>query len=418
MHVLSVSAENGEAKVNKSPIMGWSSWNAFRIDISEDLIKEQANIMASNGMKEAGYEYINIDDGYFGGRDEKGVLYANDKFPSGMKSVADYIHSKGFKAGIYTDAGIKRCASIYDKDPNFNEGGGTFNYRDIDFETFVNEWGYDFIKVDWCGGKIQELDPEEEYTNISKEIIATGKDIAWEVCNWEFPGEWVTDIASHWRISVDIEPEFYSITHIIDKNAGLADYASPGHYNHMDMLQVGNGMTYEEDKSHFSMWSIMGSPLLTGNDLRNMSDETLSILTNNEVIAINQDPLGLQGQRIVKDGNKEVWVKPIEDYESGAVALFNRGEKATKITVKWEDIGIDGPAEVRDLWEHEDLGVFDDSFTATVPKHGIVMLKVKGANVIDKAKDIPAVLLVVGGLLLAGMIAIMTFLIKRRRKIE
>ncbi|CQR47316.1 Alpha-galactosidase A precursor [Paraliobacillus sp. PM-2] len=363
---------------DRTPTMGWSSWNAFHIDINEDLIKEMADIMESSGLKDAGYEYVNVDDGYFGGRDENDVLYANEKFPSGMKSLADYIHSKGLKAGIYTDAGITRCAPIYDNDPYFPEGGGSYGYRQLDFNTFINDWGYDFVKVDWCGAELMDLDPQTEYTSIKENIEATGKDVVYEVCNWTFPGEWVTDVASHWRISGDIRPNFGSITHIIDLNAGLAEYAGPGHYNHMDMLQVGNGMSYEEDKSHFSMWSIMASPLLLGNDLREMSEETLSILTNEEVIAVNQDPLGIQGERIVKNGEKEVWLKPIENYTSGAVALFNRSNTEAEITVNWDDIGLEGNVSVRDIWEHEDKGEFSDSYTATVPAHGIVMLKVKG----------------------------------------
>ena len=192
----------------KTPMMGWSSWNAFRIDINEENIKEQADIMARNGMKEVGYNYVNIDDGFFGGRDHQNVLYANSKFPSGMKTLADYIHDQGFKAGIYTDAGITRCASRYDDDPNFPDGGGCYGYRDIDFDTFFNTWGYDFVKVDWCGGEVQELDQQEEYLDIAKHILEVEREIEWEICSWEFPGEWATTIASHWRMSQDIDPSF------------------------------------------------------------------------------------------------------------------------------------------------------------------------------------------------------------------
>lgn len=375
-----------EPTSGQTPLMGWSSWNAFHIDIDEDIIKAQADIMASSGMMDAGYEYINVDDGYFGGRDADGVLYANEKFPSGMKDLADYIHSKDLKAGIYTDAGTVRCAPIYDADPHFPEGGGSFGYRQLDFDTFINDWGYDFVKVDWCGGQIQKLDPETEYKSIKENIIATGKDILWEICNWTFPGVWATDIASHWRISGDIAPNFNSITTIIDLNAGLAEYASPGHFNHMDMLQVGNGMSYEEDKSHFSMWSIMASPLLTGNDLREMSEETLSILTNKEVIAVNQDSLGIQAERVKKNGGQEIWAKPLENYTSGAVALFNRGNSAATMTVNFEEVGVKGPVSVRDLWEHEDKGIFEESYTVEVPAHGIVMLKVEGDTMFGTQK--------------------------------
>lgn len=363
-------------------MMGWSSWNAFRINIDEEKIKAQADLMARNGMKEAGYNYINIDDGFFGGRDEQGVLYANDKFPSGMKALADYLHDRGFKAGIYTDAGITRCAARYDADPNFPEGGGCYGYRALDFDTFFNVWGYDFVKVDWCGGEVQELDQQEEYVDIAQHLSEIERAIEWEICSWGFPGEWATELASHWRISQDIDPTFASIVDIIDKNADLAQYAQPGHYNHMDMLQVGNGMSYEEDQAHFSMWAMMSSPLITGNDLRTMSAETLAILTNEEVIAVNQDALGLQAQRVMQKQDTEVWYKPIEQYEKGAIALFNRSEEAQDITVNWADIGLDAQAvtdlAVRDLWQHQDQGSFKDSYTATVPAHGIVMLTVSG----------------------------------------
>lgn len=372
-----------ESGPGRTPIMGWSSWNAFRININEQLIREQADAMVSSGMADAGYSYVNLDDGYVGGRDSKGVLLPNAKFPSGMKALADYIHSKGLKAGIYTDAGTVRCASIYDNDPNFPEGGGSYGYRQTDFETFVNTWGYDFVKVDWCGGQKQKLDPQTEYTNIKQVLNTLSKEVIYEVCNWAFPGEWVTNIASQWRVSGDIAPNFNSITHIIDLNANLAKYAGPGHYNHMDMLQVGNGMTYEEDKSHFSMWAIMASPLIAGNDLRTMSDQTKSILTNKEVIAVNQDPLGVQATRAVKNGSQEVWVKQLKDPTSKAVALFNRGNSAVQMKVNWTDVGLNGSVSVRDLWEHKDKGVFENSYSVTVPAHGIVMLKVKANSSIE-----------------------------------
>lgn len=378
----SQTAAAAAALPGQTPIMGWSSWNAFHINISEQLIKEQADAMVSSGMADAGYQYVNLDDGYFGGRDENGVLYANSKFPSGMKSLADYIHSKGLKAGIYTDAGKVRCAAIWDNDPYFPEGGGSYGYRQLDFDTFIDTWGYDFVKVDWCGGERQGLDPETEYTSIKGNIDAIGKEVVYEVCNWGFPGAWVTEVGSQWRISGDIAPNFNSITRIIDLNADLAQYAGPGHFNHMDMLQVGNGMSYEEDKSHFSMWAIMASPLIAGNDLRTMSEQTKSILTNKEVIAVNQDPMGLQGVRAIKNGNQEIWVKPLENRASGAIALFNRGNSAVQMTVNWEDVGLSGSVSVRDLWEHEDKGRFEGSYSATVPAHGIVMLKVKGNSAI------------------------------------
>ncbi|OAB43046.1 NPCBM/NEW2 domain-containing protein [Paenibacillus antarcticus] len=360
-----------------TPIMGWSSWNAFRINISEQLIHEQADAMVSSGMQDAGYQFVNLDDGWIGGRDASGVPQPNPKFPSGMKSLADYIHSKGLKAGIYTDAGRKRCATIYDNDPYTTVGDGSYDYGQLDFNTYIKTWGYNFVKVDWCGGQEMRLDQETEYKKIKQYIDNIGISTLYEICSWAFPGAWVTDVGSQWRISGDISPHFSSITNIIDINEKWAQYAGPGHFNHMDMLQVGNGMTYEEDKSHFSMWAIMASPLIAGNDLRTMSAQTKEILTNKEVIAVNQDPMGIQGIRVVKNGDKEVWAKPLENRSSGAVALFNRSNSATNITVNWNDLGISGSASVRDLWAHQDKGSFSSLYTANVPAHGIIVLKIK-----------------------------------------
>lgn len=374
--------ENGWGR---TPLMGWSSWNAFRINIDESLIKAQADALVSSGMKAAGYSYINIDDGYFGGRNADGILKANPKFPNGMKAVADYIHSKGLKAGIYTDAGRVTCGSIYDNDPYVQPGDGSFDHRQQDFDTFIKTWGYDFVKVDWCGAHKMGLDPKSEYSQIKDHIATTGIPIFFEICNWEFPGSWVTEIGNHWRISGDISPSFNSILAIIDKNANLAPYAGPGHYNHMDMLQIGNGMTYEEDKAHFSMWAIMASPLIAGNDLRTMSYQTKEILTNSEVIAVNQDPAGFQGTRLVSDGDLEVWVKPLGSVSSGekAVVVLNRGITAADMTVNWYDIGIYFPALVRDLWAHQDKGMFESSCTVNVPSRGVVMMKLTTKSDLD-----------------------------------
>ena len=369
--------ENNQGRV---PIMGWSSWNNYRININEDIIKSQADAMVETGLADLGYQYINIDDGYFKERTSDGKLLENlDKFPSGMKSLADYIHSKGLKAGLYSDAGSNTCGSIWDADP-YGYGVGMYGHDKEDAELFFNEWGYDFIKVDWCGGQQQNLDLETRYTEIRDAILATGEDVVYNICSWSFPGEWALDVGNSWRISGDINNTFSSILSIIDKNEGLAKYAGPGHFNDMDMLQVGRGMTYDEDKSHFSMWSMMASPLLLGNDLTTMSDETLEIVSNKEMIDINQDVAGLQATKVKKTGDKEVWVKPLgsKNGNEKAVAFFNRGSTAADITASLQDIGLTSIETVRDVWDHVDIEPFEDSYTVNVPAHGIVVLRVSG----------------------------------------
>lgn len=373
-----------------TPIMGWSSWNNFRTNISDTLIREQADVMAMSGMKEVGYQYINIDDGYFGGRRDDGHLVSDSlKFPGGMKALASYIHSKGLKAGIYTDAGNNTCGSKFDQDKN-GIGVGLYGHEEQDLNLFFNEWGYDFLKVDYCGGLWQGLDEETRYMEIGHKIDSIedklGKEIVYNICRWEFPGTWAIRIADSWRISADIRPDFESILHIVDTSAYLSQYASPGHFNDMDMLQVGQGMSYEEDKAHFSMWAIMASPLLAGNDLRNMSNETFEILTNEEVIAVNQDVAGIQAKKVRDYGDLELWVKSLGTKRSTikAVAFLNRSDSVSDATVQWNDIGLNGKATVRDLWDHEEKGEFEKAYSVSIPSHGVVMLKISGTEILPQ----------------------------------
>jgi alpha-galactosidase len=368
------------AQKAKPPIMGWSSWNGFRVKIDEKLIREQADAMISSGLYDAGYRYINIDDGYFGGRDSSGNLFVNPKkFPSGMKALTDYIHSKQLKAGIYTDGGDNTCAFIGKREP-FGKGVGMFGHISQDCNSFFNEWNFDFIKIDWCGGRNLKLDVEKTYRSIIDTALLFKKDVNINVCRWEFPGEWVIDKADSWRISTDINPKFSTVLMIIDKNADLYKYASPGHYNDMDMLEVGNGMSYEEDKAHFSMWCMMNSPLLSGNDLRKMNQQTIEILTNKELIALNQDQ-GFQQARRISTANKvEVWVKQLgrSNSKEYAVAILNRGDKETTYDLSAKLIHISPKAKIRDLWLHQDLGKLGNTRSVTLPIHGIVVLKLKG----------------------------------------
>ena len=361
-----------------APIMGWSSWNHFHINIDEKMIREQADAMISSGMYKAGYRFINIDDGYFGGRNSDGNLLTDTKkFPSGMRALTDYIHARKLKAGIYSDAGKNTCGSKYDNDPN-GIGVGMYGHVERDCNLFFNDWKFDFLKVDWCGGDWMGLDEETEYTKIIHAVKSINPEIVFNICRWQFPGEWAIKLADSWRISGDIRENFSSILRIIDLNADLHQYSSPGHYNDMDMLQVGRGMTYDEDKTHFSMWCMMNSPLLAGNDLRNMTRETIEILTNKEIIALNQDKGFRQATRLLREGDIEIWVKPLgKTGKQKAIAIMNRGEKTGQTALTPEKIGVSSTSKLRDLWLHENIGKLGKSRTFTIPKHGIVVLKVK-----------------------------------------
>lgn len=371
---------------SKTPIMGWASWNNFRVEINEDIIKAQADAMISSGLNEAGYNFINIDDGFYGGRDEHGNLLVHPvRFPNGMKALAEYIHAKGLNAGIYTDAGINTCASFWDKD-TIGSGMGLYGHEVKDLTRYLKEWDYDFIKVDWCGGEWMGLDEEVQYTHIANIARSIKPSVIFNICRWQFPGIWATQVADSWRISGDIDNHFSSILAIIDINADLWKYASYGHYNDMDMLQVGRGMSYEEDKAHFTMWAMMHSPLLLGNDLTEMSDETLEIVTNEDIIALNQTSYVYQARRMVDYGDLEVWAKPLIDSMSGevAVVLLNRAEEAQPIKFALKQVGVEASKGyiMKDLWSKETFDSPTDlEVLRQVPAHGVVVLKIKGASI-------------------------------------
>lgn len=370
----------------KTPIMGWASWNNFRTEINEGIIKSQADAMISTGLNKAGYNFINIDDGFYGGRDANAnILVHPVRFPSGMKSLAKYIHSKGLNAGIYSDAGINTCASFWDKD-TIGAGMGLYGHEEQDLNLYLKEWDYDFIKVDWCGGDWMGLDEEVQYTHIANLAHSIKPSAIFNVCRWKFPGKWVTLVADSWRISGDIDNHFKSILAIIDLNADLWKYASYGHYNDMDMLQVGRGMSYEEDKAHFSMWAIMQSPLLLGNDLTKLSKETLEIITNQEIITLNQSTFVYQARRMVDYGDLEVWAKPLVSSMSGevAVTLLNRSEKAQSIKFSLDAVSLDAKAgyTIKDLWSKETFKTSNlNEVVREVPAHGVVVLKIKGKSI-------------------------------------
>jgi alpha-galactosidase len=356
--------------------MGWNSWNKFACDVSEKLIKETADAMVANGMKDAGYQYVVIDDCWQVKRDAKGRIVPDpQRFPSGMKALADYVHGKGLKFGLYSDAGTGTCQ----KRP------GSKGHEELDAKTYA-EWGVDYLKYDWCNTEGQ--DTREAYGRMSRALRASGRPIVFSICEWggTRPWLWAQGVGHLWRSTGDIQDCWdcgtswggMGVVHIVDLNAELYPYAGPGHWNDPDMLEVGNGgLTPAESRAHFSLWALFASPLMAGNDLRSMSKETLDILTNREVIAVNQDPLGVQGRRIHDGGAKEVWFKPLQD-GSRAVILFNRGTERGDISVSWEDLGLfpGSKASVRDLWKKGDLGAVTGRFKVDVDPHDVVMVRV------------------------------------------
>ena len=378
-----------------TPIMGWSSWNSFGQNVNEAAVLAQADALKRTGLADVGFVYVNIDDTFQDGRDENGVLKVNDaKFPNGMQYIAEYCHDLGLRAGIYSDAGDNTCFSGANREQyaawlreiDGGKGVGLYGYEEQDLRMYLDEWGYDFIKVDWCGGVNLSLDQQLQYTKISNIIRQISEDTgSWKifnVCSWRFPGEWVVDIADSWRISGDVEPTWTHILKQIDDTASLAQYAGPGHVNDPDMMVVGNGyLTYDQNKSHFSMWCMLAAPLILGNDLRYVSDQTLSILKNEELIALNQDSAVIQASLLksVGDGNQgQVWVKDLGEANSNekAVAFLNRSDEPMTIDINWNaDLGMQGNINVRDLWLHEDLPK-SAGYTAELPAHGIVVLKV------------------------------------------
>jgi alpha-galactosidase len=363
-----------------TPPMGWNSWNKFACDgLNETVVKKMADAFITSGMKDAGYQYVNLDDCWMDGRDTaSGKIKVNTKkFPSGIKALADYIHGKGLKIGLYSTPNTKTCTGLYS---GYTGGVGSLGYETIDAQTYA-EWGIDYLKYDKCQGKLSA------FAVMRDALRATGRPIVYSInpgdqgpyctptnCSIDLP-----KIANLWRIEFDINATWGSVIRLIDKNKPEWVGAGPGHWNDPDMLEVGNGLNDVEGRAHFSMWAIMASPLITGNDLSTMSATTKEILTNKEVIAVNQDPLGKQGRVVATPGtNLEVWSKEMTGTNVRAVALFNRGTAAASITVKWSDIGIPaGSATVRDLWAAKDLGAFTDSYTANgVVSHSVVMLKV------------------------------------------
>jgi len=366
----------------QTPPMGWNSWNKFGCNVSEKLIMDMADKMVETGMKDAGYEYVVIDDCWQVDRDSLGFIQADpDRFPHGMKYLADYIHSKGLKFGLYSCAGSYTCQG--------RPGSRGHQFQDA---LMYAKWGVDFLKYDWCSDEGQNA--QAAYATMSDAIKESGRPIILSICEWgeHEPWKWGKGIGHLWRVTADIRDCYQclfdwggvGVLNVIDKMADLYPYAGPGHWNDAEMLEVGNGgMTKDEYITHFSMWCMLAAPLMAGNDLTKMDKDTHEILTNKEVIAVDQDPMGEQGRRFMDMGEKEIWAKPLSNGEL-AVCFLNRTDFPWKLDYNWRAQTIYFANEVnihaneyviRDLWKHKDIGTTAQNTKTTIPAHGVLMVR-------------------------------------------
>ncbi|XP_071734698.1 alpha-galactosidase-like [Rutidosis leptorrhynchoides] len=355
--------ENG---LGRTPQMGWNSWNHFGCKIDEKLIRGTADAIVSTGLATAGYEYVNIDDCWAElHRDSQGNLVPKtETFPSGIKALADYVHNKGLKLGIYSDAGSVTCS---------NEMPGSLGHEEQDAKTFAS-WGIDYLKYDNCNN--HGISPQKRYQKMKIALQNSGRPIFYSICQWQNnPATWAHEVGNSWRTTDDIADSWDSMTSRADENDKWATYAKPGAWNDPDMLEVGNGgMTTEEYRSHFSIWALAKAPLLIGCDTRSMSNETYEILSNKEVIAIDANTLGVQGVKVNKHGQLEVWAGPLADNKA-AVILWNRGDSTRHITANWSDIGLNSTTVVtaRDLWAHTTRYSIKGHISVPVKSHACKM---------------------------------------------
>jgi alpha-galactosidase len=373
---LTLLASAQSSTLAATPPMGWNSWNHFHSKVDDATVRAQADAMVSSGMRDAGYMYVNIDDTWEGERDAQGVIHANSKFPD-MKALADYVHGKGLKLGIYSSPGLKTCAKYE----------GSYGHEEQDARTWA-QWGIDYLKYDLCSFRDQMKQapsPEaahkmmvDAYTKMHDALVKTGRPIVYSLCQYgnDAVWRWGASVGGNaWRTTGDIGDRYQSMERIGFSQAGLSKYAAPGHWNDPDMLEVGNGgMNVDEYRTHMSLWALLAAPLLAGNDLSTMTPETVSLLTNREVVAIDQDKAGTQGERIWAEGPMEVWARSLAD-GSKAVALFNRHPGPMDMHVDFRQLGVNGPARIRNIWDAKDLASASE-FSATVPGHGVVLLRV------------------------------------------
>ncbi len=374
----------------ETPPMGWNSWNKFACDIDEQLIRETADMLVETGLRDAGYIYLNIDDCWHGERDSLGFIHPDPvRFPSGMKALADYVHSKGLKIGIYSDAGRKTC------------GGrpGSFGHEYQDALQYA-KWGIDYLKYDWC--ETEDINPKGAYNLMRDALYAAGRPILFSMCEWgdNQPWEWAQETGHMWRTTGDIYNCFdcidqyptwaaFGVLQILDMQEGLRQYAGPGHWNDPDMLEVGNGMTVNEDRAHFTMWCMLAAPLILGNDLRNMTDDTRGIILNKEVIAIDQDPLGIQGFKHAAEDGLEFWFKPLSDGD-WAFCILNRTTEPREYTIDWQQFNLSDDLSgrstafdttsynIRNLWTLKDDGNTKKVRKVTIPGRDVVLYRLSG----------------------------------------
>jgi alpha-galactosidase len=381
MTFLSAVAAYGQTELAATPPMGWNSWNHFAAHVTEGDVRAAADQMVSTGMRDAGYVYVNVDDTWEGTRDAQGVLHTNEKFPD-MKALGDYIHSKGLKFGIYSSPGAQTCGRY----------AGSLGHEEQDARMYAS-WGVDFLKYDLCSfqeqiqkAKAEHPDDQTEagnkamiaaYRKMGGALKATGRPIVYSLCQYgvDQPWKWGPGLgANMWRTTDDINDTYGRMIAIGFSQAGLSKYARPGHWNDPDMLEIGNGgMTEDEYRTHMSLWVLLAAPLLAGNDLSKMTPAAKSLLMNREAIAIDQDPLGKQGDRLYESGDFEVWTKPLSGGRV-AVGMFNRSWSVREISVDLSEIGFGTGAKVRDVWEAKDLGQRSGVLRKTLPKHGAALL--------------------------------------------
>lgn len=371
-----------------TPPMGWNSWNTFATDINEQLVKDIADKFVELGLKDAGYEYIVLDDGWMAKeRDADGNLVADpEKFPGGMKALAEYVHSKGLKFGLYNCAGSQTCAGY--------PGSRGYEYQDA---RLYASWNIDFLKYDWCN--TEKLNAEGAYMTMRDALAKAGRPVVFSICEWgdNEPWKWGQEIGHLWRVSGDISNcwdceddhgtwSSWGVWKIINMRKNIRAATGPDHWNDFDMMEVGNGMTAAEDRSHFAMWSMLASPLIMGNDLRSATDETIKTLTNKEVIQVNQDSLGIQGFRVSNEGNIEIWAKPLAN-GSWAMTFVNMNEKPAQLSFDWSEYKItddenskaldtkEKTYQVRDLFNHKRLKDTKHKLKATIGVHDVLMIR-------------------------------------------
>ncbi len=372
----------------QTPPMGWNSWNTFQTNIDEPLLKGMVDTYVSSGMKDAGYTYFVLDDGWMSmERDKDGNLVADPKkFPNGMKEFADYVHSKGLKFGIYNCAGTKTCAGY----------PGTRGYEYQDARLYAS-WGVDYLKFDWCYS--EGINAKEAYATMAKAIRAAGRPMIFSLCEWgsHLPWRWAKDDGQLWRSTGDIGLGFVktqtrgnwtplSVLNILDRQDSIRQYAGPGHWNDPDMLEVGNGMKYNEDKAHFSLWCMLAAPLMAGNDLRKMSPQTTAVLTNKDIIAVDQDPMGIEAFRYYSFDGIEIWIKPLANGEY-AFCFLNRSDRPQNVSYDWKEhivsdaiskTNIDfnqSTFKLKDLWDKKDAGTTSKTFKQTIAPNDVVVLR-------------------------------------------